>query len=163
MKRVRTFVAGAVVAGVLASGAAFAQGPRGDGPGGRGGRGPGGPGGPGLLIRALNLTETQQQQVRDIRERASAATRAIGERVRQAIDAQRAAVETVPLNEGLIRSTAFALAEAQTDAAVQNATIYNEIWGVLTAEQQAKAKQAQAERAKRAAQGPPQRQRQKAQ
>ena len=160
MKRIRTFVAGAVVAGMLASGAAFAQGPRGDGPGGRGGRGPGWVGGPGLAIRALDLTESQQQQVREIRERHAATAKAVGDRLRQALEAQRTAVQTVPFNEGLIRSTTFALAEAQTDAAVQEATIYNEMWTVLTPAQQAEAKQLQAERAKRAVDGPPRRQRQ---
>ena len=159
MTSMRTLVAGAVVAGVLASGAAFAQGPRGDGLGGRGGRGAGGLAGPGLAIRALDLTEPQQQQVREIRERHAAAGRAIGERVQQAMQAQRAAVQAVPLNEGLIRSTTFALAEAQTDAAVHEATIYNEVWSVLTPAQQAKATQRQAQRAQRAAQRP-QRQRQ---
>lgn len=151
MKSIRTLVAGAVVAGVLAGGAAFAQGPRGDGPGGRGGRGPGGAAGPGLAIRALDLTESQQQQVREIRERHAAAGKAIAERVREAAQAQRAAVQAVPLNEGLIRSTTFALAEAQTDVAVHEATIYNEVWSVLTPAQQAKAKQLQAERAQRGA------------
>lgn len=142
MNRFRYLVAGALVAGVLAGGAVFAQGPRGGGPLG-GGRGPGGPA---LALRGLNLTDTQQQQVRDIRARHREEGQKIAERVRAAMEAQRKAVEAVPLNEGVIRATTQALAEAQTDAAIQQATIFNEVWAVLTPEQQAQARKRQAER-----------------
>ncbi len=149
MNRARYLTAGAVVAGLLASGAAYAQAPRGGGPG----RGPGGPGfGAGLALGALNLDESQQQQIKDIRERHRDEIRQAELQVRAAMDAQHKAVETVPVDEGLIRSTTQALAEAQTAAAIVQAHVYSETWAVLNAEQQAQAKKLQAEREARAQQ-----------
>ena len=107
MKRVSYFLTGAVMAAMLATGASsYAQGP---GFGRRGG-GPGAPGrfgGPGIALplRDLNLTDAQQQQVRDIRERHRDEAQQIGERLRTAMQAQRTAVAATPVNESLIRST----------------------------------------------------------
>ena len=143
MTRLRSLTAGALIAALVAGGAAFAQG-RDGGPGGRGGRGP--MGGPGLMLRGLDLTETQQQQVRDIRERHREEARQAQQRVREAAQAQRLAVEAIPVNEGQIRATTFALAEAQTEAAVQQARINGEIWSVLTEAQQEQIRKLQAER-----------------
>jgi Spy/CpxP family protein refolding chaperone len=150
MKRFRSLIAGVLVAGLLTSGAAFAQ-----------GRGPGGPAGrgrafgaPHLPVAALNLTDAQQQQIREIRERYRTAAEQIAARVRAAMDAQRNAVEAVPLNEGQIRSTTLALAEAQTEAAIHEATVFNEVWALLTPDQQAQAAKAKAERASRQQQRP---------
>src|SRR5687767_8148446 len=67
MGRFRSLTAGVAVVALLATGIAFAQGPRG-GPGGRG-RGDGfGPGGLGIPLRQLNLTEAQRTQIEQIRE-----------------------------------------------------------------------------------------------
>ena len=90
-----------VLVGALAGGSALAQAPR----GGRGGRG-GGPDGPlgGIPVEALNLSQAQQDQIRDIRERNRQAMQALQERMR------------------------------------------NDVLAVLTAEQQARLKQLQAER-----------------
>src|SRR5262245_14101543 len=80
----------------LAGGSAFAQGP---GPGGRG-RGPGGPGGPGgLPLRQLELTDAQQQQVRDVMQKHRDETRGMMERLQKAQAAQFKAVDTLPVNE----------------------------------------------------------------
>lgn len=150
MNRLRSLTAGALIAAVFAGGAAFAQGGRDGGPGARGGRGP--MGGPGLMLRGLDLTETQQQQVRDIRERHREEAQQAQQRVREAAQAQRIAVEAIPVNEGQIRATTFALAEAQTEAAVQQARINSEIWSVLTEAQQEQIRKLQAERQSRVAQ-----------
>ena len=65
MNRFRSLTLVAVLTSLLAGGAVHAQGP---GPGGR--RGPGGPGGfgpgGGLPLRALNLSDAQQEQVRTL-------------------------------------------------------------------------------------------------
>jgi len=145
----RSFTLTAVLAGMLAVGVA-AQGP---GPGGRGGRGggPGFPGGPdGLPLRELNLSETQQQQVRDVAQQYRDQNRQIAEQLRTAMDAQRKAIETLPVNEGLIRSTTQALAEAQTDMAIQQARMQSEMFMLLTPAQQDQLKKLRAERESRA-------------
>jgi len=154
MKRVTYFVTGAAMAAMLATGAtSYAQGPgfgrRGGGPGA-----PGGFGGPGIALplRDLNLTEAQQQQVRDIRERHRDDSQQIGERLRTAMAAQRKAVEATPVNESLIRSTVQELAEVQADAAIAQAHARSEILSILTADQRAQLSKLQAERQSRAQQ-----------
>ena len=145
MKRFRSLTLTAVLA-VLLAGAVYAQGP---GPGGRG-RGPDGFGGRmGLPLRALNLTDAQQQQIRTMTQQNRQQNRAAFERLRTALDAQRKAVATIPVNETLIRSTTQELADAQTEVAIQQARLQTEIFGLLTPEQQAEAKKLQTERATR--------------
>jgi Spy/CpxP family protein refolding chaperone len=68
------------------------------------------------------------------------------------MQAQRGAVEAIPVNEGVIRSTTFALAEAQTEVAIQQARVNGEIWSVLTPAQQEQVRKLQAERETRAGQ-----------
>ena len=157
MNRFRTMAAGAVVAAVLVTGVASAQGPRRGGPG----RGLGGPGGVALPIGALNLTDAQQQQVRDIRQQEREAMQQLEERLRTAREAQRAAIETVPVNEGLIRQTSDVLADIQAEAAIRQAHVYNQVWAVLTPAQQAEAKKLRGDRQARPVQRgdrPPRRQ-----
>jgi protein CpxP len=135
MIRVRSLTVGAVVAGLLAVGAAASA------------QGPSGRRGPdrfdGLGIGRLDLSETQRQQVQEVAERYRADTRAAVDRIQAARDEQRKAVETVPLNEGQIRATTQALAEAQTELALQQARMRSEIFQLLTPEQQAEAQRLQ--------------------
>jgi Spy/CpxP family protein refolding chaperone len=146
MTRFRSFTVAAVVAGLLAAGAAFAQ-----GPGGRGGRGPGGFGaGGGLPLRALDLTDAQQEQVRNLTQQYRTQNQETAQRLRAAQETQRKAVETLPVNEELIRSTTRELAEAQAEVAVQRARLQAEVFALLTPQQQAEARKLQAERATRA-------------
>jgi Spy/CpxP family protein refolding chaperone len=154
MHRFRSFAVVAIFAALVAGVAAYAQGPgfgRG-GPGsfGRGGFGPDGPGG--LPLRQLDLTETQQQQIRDVTQQYRDQNRQAGERLRMAMDAQRTAVDTMPVNEGLIRSTTQALVEAQTELAIQRARMQSEIFALLTPVQQEQLKKLRAERESRAEQ-----------
>jgi protein CpxP len=109
----------------------------------------------GLPIRALNLTEAQQEQFRALTEQNRDQNRAALERLRTAMAAQRTAVETVPMNEQLIRSTTQELAEAQTEVALQRARLQTEFFALLSPEQQAQATKLQAERAGRLDQHPP--------
>jgi protein CpxP len=142
MIRFRTMTAGIVVAALLATGVASAQGPRRGGPG----RGAGGPGGIALPIGALKLTDAQQQQVRDIRQQEREAMQQLEERLARAREAQRAAIETVPVNEGLVRQTSDVVADIQAEAAIRQAHLYNQVWAVLTPAQQAEAKTLRTER-----------------
>src|SRR5262249_15036252 len=113
------------------------------GPGGPGGfgmgpgmRGPMGMGPGGLPLGQLNLSESQQSQVRDIMQRYSSDMQQAAGKQRDAREAQLKAIETVPLNEGLVRSTTDALATAEAEAAVIQARIYNDVFAILTADQQ---------------------------
>ena len=144
MTRVRLLTFGAIVAAVVAVGAAaHAQGPGHVGPRGRFGHF----GGPiDLPLRALELTDAQRQQVRDIREKHRANLQAAGQQLREAFQAQRAAIETSPVDESKIRSSSEALATAHTAMAIERAQIRSEVLSILTAEQQEKLKQVQAER-----------------
>lgn len=149
MIRFRSLMAGALVVAVLATGAAFAQGVRGGGPGRSGG--PDGRGFRGALpLASLNLTQAQQDLIRDIRERNREATRETAAKLQQAHEAQRNAVNAIPLDEGLIRQTTLALAEVEADMAIQQARVQNEIFASLTAEQQAQVRRQLAARRARA-------------
>ena len=130
-----------LVAGLGA--AVFAQ----DGPGRRGPFGRGGHGKGALLgLQQLDLTDAQREQVREVMQRHRDAMQTAGTQLREAHDAQRAAVETAPVNESLIRSTSQALANATTEMALVRARVHTEVWSLLTPEQQEKAKQLKAER-----------------
>lgn len=132
----------AVAALFAGAGSLYAQGP---------GRGPGGPprgfgGEPMFALRELDLSEAQRQQVRDVMQRYGTQLRDAGNRVMQAFEAQRKAVETIPVNESLIRSTTQELAAAQTEMAIQQARVRTDVFALLTPEQQEKAKKLQADR-----------------
>ena len=143
MKGLRSLTIGVLVAGLLAGGAAYAQGP---GPGGpRGRMGAGGPGGD-LPLRALNLTDAQRQQVRDVGARHRSNLQAAGQQLRQAAAAQRAAVETLPVDENAIRVATESLATAQATMAIEQAHVRSEIFSILTPEQQDKVQQLKAAR-----------------
>ncbi len=148
MKRFHVIPAVVLVAAMSLGSVAPAQGPRGGGP--RAGRG--GPGGPlgGLPLASLNLTQAQQDLIRDIRERNRAELQQVEARAREALAAQQKAVSAIPLNEGAIRATTLALAEVQAEIAVHQARIQNEVFAALTPEQQATVTKTRAEREQRA-------------
>ena len=153
MFRMKSLTAGIMVAALVTTGIAFAQGPRGGGPfGGRGGRGgPGGPGGPGLALGALNLTDTQRDQVRDIRERYREQTQPLAARLDDLREQQRTAIEAIPVDETRITSATQDLVQAQVELAIQEARLNADIWALLTPEQQAQATKARAAREARQA------------
>lgn len=144
--RMHRFVAAAAIVTLAGTGAAMAQGPRAGGPRGFGlAGGPGGRMG-GLPLAALNLTQAQQDFIRDVRERGRESARSIEERLRAAQQVQRQAVETVPVNDAAIRTATLALAEVQADLAIHQARLQTEIWNALTPEQQARVTALRAER-----------------
>ena len=138
----KVVMAGAALA--LVAGLAAGAHAQGDGQGKRGRFGGPGRGFPGFA--ALDLSEAQRGQVRDVMQRHRGEMQEAGKRLHEAHSAQRAAVETVPVNEGLVRSTSQALAEAQTDMALLQARVHSEVWTLLTPEQQQKAKELKAKR-----------------
>ena len=153
MTRFRSLTAGLLVAGLCAGGLAFAQdaGPgRPGGPGGRGGRGgPGGPGDFGLPLAQLDLTDSQRQQIRDLTKKRLDAGGQVQARLRAAQDARRTALETLPVNEGAIRSTTADLMAAETEAAILQAHLRADIVALLTPEQQDQLKKVHAQREQR--------------
>jgi Spy/CpxP family protein refolding chaperone len=132
--------------------AAREQGPRGFmgqiGPGGPG-RGPGGPGGfvPGL--RALDLTETQREQVKAAMESHKAEFEAQATKMQAARQALDAVVTADTLDEAAIRQKSADVAVVEADGAVLRAKVHTEVWALLTPEQQQKAKTLQAQRESR--------------
>ena len=147
MNRFRWMTAVALAAALCIGGAASAQGPRGGGPGRAGG--PGGRGLGALPLASLNLTQAQQDLIRDIRERSRGEMSPIEAKLRQAQAAQQKAVSAIPLNEGAIRAATLSLAEVQAEAAILQARVQNEIFASLTSDQQAQVKKALAEREQR--------------
>jgi Spy/CpxP family protein refolding chaperone len=149
MKRFHSVIVITLFTALVAGGAAFAQGfgGRGRGPDGFGGLGGrGGPGGFGLPLQQIELSETQRQQIRDVTQQYRDQNRQAVDQLRAATEAQRKAVETMPLNEGLIRSTTQALADAQTELAIQRARMQGDILALLTPAQQDQLKKVQADR-----------------
>jgi protein CpxP len=142
MGRFRSLTAGVAVVGLLATGLAFAQGPRG-GPGGRGGRDGFGPG---IPLRQLNLTEAQRTQVDQIREQHRADMEAAMKKLATARQAQRAAIESVPADEAKITSLTQDLTQAEVDVAIQSARLNTAVWNVLTESQRTELKKLRAER-----------------
>ena len=143
MVRFRSLTIGLVVAGLLTTGVALAQGPR----GGQGGR-RGGPDGAGLglPIRELNLTDAQKTQLQEIRGRHRDEMQSAMNKLESARRAQQAAIEKVPADEAQITSLTQDLTQAEVDVAIQRARVNTEMWSVLTPEQRAQVTKLRAER-----------------
>ena len=160
----KTLLRVTMAAGVLAvSGVAltpiFAQ----DGPPPGGGpalgrMGPGGPGrgfgagGPfGMLgelgrgLRQLDLSDAQREQLRGVMAAHRAEFQALGDRMRTAHEALDDAITADSIDESAIRARSADLAAVQADGAVLRAKVHQEIYSLLTAEQQAKAKELKAQ------------------
>jgi Spy/CpxP family protein refolding chaperone len=128
------------VAGALAAGSVLhAQ--RGPGGGGRGfAGGPGFGRGHGLeVLRQLDLTDQQRQQVRGIFEQHKGEFQQARERIRTAFEAQRAAAAATPPDDATIRAKATEVGAAEGELAVLASHVRAEVFQVLTPEQQAKA------------------------
>ena len=156
MNRVRKIVVAAGIVALIAGGSAalFAQG----GPG-RGGARPFGPGGPGargfdagFALGQLDLSDAQKTQVRDIMQRHRQQLQPTMQRLEQAMQAQRAAINQVPVNETAVRQAAASVASVQADLAVEQARLHADVWNILTPDQQEKAKQLEQQAQNRAQQ-----------
>ncbi len=105
----------------------------------------------GLPLRGLDLTDAQREQVRGIMTARQADFKAIGDRLKTAHEAQRQAVTRVPVDENEIRARVSEASAVEADFAILRARIHEQVYQVLTPEQQAKAKTLAAERQKRRA------------
>jgi protein CpxP len=142
MNRLRWLTAAVAVVTLLAGGLVYAQGPRGGRPGGPGGRGPLA----GLPLRELQLTDAQQEQVRQIRSRHETQMRDALAKLQTARRAQQAAVQTVPADEAQITSLTQDMVQTEVDVAIQASRLNSEIWSVLTPDQQTQLKKLRTER-----------------
>ena len=153
MTRLTKVMSGAATLGLVAALTvpALAQGPEGRQHGKRGGFGRMGPGASGLPLRQLDLTDAQREQVRGIVSARQAELKAIHEKLRVARSAQQAAVTRVPVDENEVRARVQESAAIEADLAVVRARVHEQIYQLLTPEQQQKARTLQAERDKRRA------------
>lgn len=89
-----------------------------------------------LALRALDLTDAQREQVRQLTLEHRERTRALLERVQAAQEAQPQAMDAISFSEPQIRAAMQALAEAQSELAVQQARLQSDIYALLMPEQQ---------------------------
>jgi protein CpxP len=95
--------------------------------------------------RELGLTDAQKDQIRSILQSHRTELQAYGDRMRDARQALQAAIGADPIDDNAIRQASAGVAAVEADMAVARAHIRGEIWQVLTPDQQAKAKQLQAQ------------------
>ena len=153
MDRVRKIVVTAGIVALMSGGAValFAQGGQGRGVGPFGSGGPGRRGfDAGFALGQLNLSDAQKQQVQNVMERHRQQSQPVMQRLQEAMQAQRAAINEVPVNEAAVRQAAAVLAAVEADMAVEQSRMHADIFNVLTVEQQEKAKQLEAQAQSRA-------------
>ena len=148
----------AFAAAFIMSVAAFAQ----HGPGGPGGhRGPHGPGGPhGSLLehfsRALDLTDAQKAQIKQLEDGFRESTKALHEQLGKSGPGgpfDPAAAGT--FDEAAVRAAAQARAAVHVELEVAHAKFFSQVYAVLTAEQKAKLAELHRQMQERHRQGPP--------
>jgi periplasmic protein CpxP/Spy len=105
----------------------------------------------GLPLRGLDLTEAQREQVRGIMTARQDDFKAIRDRLRAAHEARHQAITRVPVDENEIRARVSEASAVEADFAILRARIHEQVYQVLTPEQQSKARSLAADRQKRRA------------
>lgn len=155
MKRLSLLTGAALVAASLGGAFVHAQDTSGR-PGpflGRGGPGrpfgPGGASGPGLfgpmLMRRLNLTEAQREQVKTALDSHRDEMKTVADRAFAARQALHTAIAADPFDESAVRARSADVAAVEADMAVLQGRIHSELWQLLTPEQQKEARTLQAQ------------------
>jgi protein CpxP len=96
-------------------------------------------------LRDLNVTDAQRTQIRSIVDSHNAEMRQIGDRMRTAREALDDAVTAETADEAAIRARVADVSAVEADAAVLRARVHAEVFGVLTPEQQARARELKAQ------------------
>lgn len=96
------------------------------------------------MSKELQLTTQQKQQVKDIFEKSKPTAEPLVKQLRTERQALRSLIHADTIDEAAIRAQAGKSAAVQADLAVHRAHVAQEIRGVLTPDQVAKAKQIQA-------------------
>ena len=99
----------------------------------------------GPIMRQLDLTDAQRDQLRSIVESHRDEMQALGERARPAHEALEASLSNGTFDEGTIRARSAAVAIVEADMAVVQARVYSEVFQTLTPEQQAQVAKLQAQ------------------
>jgi Spy/CpxP family protein refolding chaperone len=133
---------------------------------GFGGPPPGGPGMPGMRrggpggfgfgpgFRALDLSDDQKAQLRQIAASHREEFKAAGDKARAAHDGMQALMEADQIDENAIRAKSQEIAAAEAEVMILNAKVRQQSLQVLTPEQQAKLKELRANRQQRGPGGP---------
>jgi Spy/CpxP family protein refolding chaperone len=98
----------------------------------------------GLPLQQLDLSDGQREQVRGIVESHAAAVRDVGARMHAARQGLEALVTADVVDEASIREKSAEVAGVEADFAVLRARIHHELLAILTAEQQARARELRA-------------------
>jgi protein CpxP len=115
----------------------------------------------GGLLRDLDLTDAQREQVHALMQRHRDEFRAAAEKTMQARRALGSASEASAVDENAIRSAASALGDAEGEFAILRARVRGEVWDVLTPEQRQKAEALRQQREQRLEQRRQERQQQR--
>jgi Spy/CpxP family protein refolding chaperone len=99
-----------------------------------------------LPLRELDLSNLQRQQIQELREQNGEAIRRAHENVKKSRRELNDAIVSAVVNEGVIRALAVDLGLYEGNAAVQRAYLYAQTWDLLTADQQLRVADIQAER-----------------
>ncbi len=122
----------------------YAQGPE----GGPGGHGFGGPGhaGPGFMMRELNLTDAQRQQVKALMKTQRASMQTVGQQLAQIRIGMLQATANGAYDQAKIQTLAAQQAQLQAQMTVQREALQHQIYTqILTPEQRTKADQLRAD------------------
>jgi periplasmic protein CpxP/Spy len=144
----------ALAAALLMTAAAFAQ----HGPGGHGRhRGPGGRAGMlGHLSKALNLTDAQRAQIKQLEEGFKESTKGLREQLgKGGPGGPFEALKDGAFDEAAVRAAAQARANLHVELEVAHARFFSQVYAVLTAEQKAKLAELHQQMRERHKQGPP--------
>jgi protein CpxP len=132
-------------------GAGHAGGPGGGFGPGRGRGGPGGPGGIlGPAFQRLDLTDAQRSRIKEIVDSHRNDLRALGDKAMAAHQALDDATASDSFDEATVRMKAAEVGAVDADMAVMRARVYNEVYQILTPDQQKQLKQLQTEMRQRA-------------
>lgn len=98
-------------------------------------------------LRQLGLSDDQRTQIRAAMTAHRDEFKALSDRARAARQAEQAAIEQVPMNEQQIRAAATDVASVEADMAVLRARVHEQVYSMLTPDQQTKLKALKDQRA----------------
>jgi periplasmic protein CpxP/Spy len=114
-------------------------------------------------FRQLGLSDDQKTQIHAAMSGHRDEFKALSDRARSARQAQQAAMEQVPMNEQQVRAAATEVAAVEADMAVLHARVHEQVYSILTPDQQTQLKALKDQRAAMRAQRRAQWQQQKSQ